>query len=67
MIDYSQFTIGRVVRDKRPATHCVPGRLGHVKGFSVNEYEGGNEVIIMVRWCDDYEDIAIHPSNVVLL
>lgn len=71
MIDYGQFTMGRVVRQIRPLSEVsdkpfTPGRLGHVIGFSTSEWESGHAVILRVRWCDGIEQ-DIHPANVVPL
>lgn len=74
-IDYSIYTIGRVVKlasDKetmfRNHDIAVPfeGCLGHVVGFDYVEYDHGISVILRVRWFNGTEE-RINPHNVEVL
>ncbi len=77
-MDYGQFTIGRVVRQKgssdalgkysKEMKPLLDGRLGHIVGFDTTEYDHGISVVLSVRWCNTPEIcVPIHPARVDLL
>lgn len=51
--DISEFIVGKVVENQDQTL------IGHVVGLSMNAF---NEVIVVVRWCNDTE-YAVHPTN----
>jgi len=75
-MDYSQYTLGRVVKHKGSHAvkseltdnykYCFHGMYGHITGFALAEYDAGFDTIIMVKWADDKE-YSIHPNGVELL
>lgn len=75
-MDFSQYTLGRVVKQKDPLPlksrhtesykHCFNGMYGHITGFDVVEYDAGFSTILLVKWCDGRE-FSIHPNAVELL
>lgn len=75
-MDFSQFTLGRVVKHKDPLPlksrytdtykPCFKGMYGHITGFDVVEYDEGFDTILLVKWADGRE-YAIHPKAVELL
>jgi hypothetical protein len=60
-LDFSQYTLGRVVYPNSDRSY-----LGHIIGFTLNEYDTCQEIVIKVRWCDGKE-YSIHPTNVTVL
>lgn len=78
-IDYSQYKLGTVVRyipgmfpayvrfeRDHPMKPVHGDWIGHITGFTYNEYDTCYEVILRITWFDGRETIE-HPNNIEVL